>query len=133
MADIDSLPVAEFAFPGPLRDALVSAIGAGRKTATTSLRVEYENEPLPRVGERHRVIDSGGATACVIEITDVYVSALGDVDDAHAVAEGEGHADVAAWRAGHERFWRSDEMADTLAGLTIDDSTLVVLERFRVV
>jgi hypothetical protein len=27
--DIESLPVAEFAFPGPLRDSLVAAILAG--------------------------------------------------------------------------------------------------------
>jgi hypothetical protein len=33
----DDLPVAEFAFPGPLRDQLVAAILAGEKTTTSGL------------------------------------------------------------------------------------------------
>lgn len=43
-------PVAGFGFPGPLRDALMSAILAGKKTATSSLLVEYERdgEPAPK-------------------------------------------------------------------------------------
>jgi hypothetical protein len=43
------LPIAEFAFPGPLRDQLVAAILAGEKTTTTGLVAEYEREgePLP--------------------------------------------------------------------------------------
>ncbi|WP_241522034.1 hypothetical protein [Arthrobacter pityocampae] len=55
-----SLPHAEFAFPGPLRDALVASILAGRKTTTTSLLVEYdvEGEELPVVGRRQAVVDS---------------------------------------------------------------------------
>jgi hypothetical protein len=46
------LPVAEFTFPGPLRDQLVAAILAGEKTTTTGLVAEYEreNEPLPVPG-----------------------------------------------------------------------------------
>jgi hypothetical protein len=32
----DDLPVAEFAFPGPLRDQLVAAILAGEKTTTSA-------------------------------------------------------------------------------------------------
>jgi uncharacterized protein YhfF len=35
------LPVAEFAFPGPLRDQLVAAILAGEKTTTTGLVADY--------------------------------------------------------------------------------------------
>lgn len=32
------LPVAEFAFSGPLRDQLVAAVVAGEKTTTTGVR-----------------------------------------------------------------------------------------------
>ena len=32
----------EYAFPGPLRDRLVSAILAGRKRTTTALLMDYE-------------------------------------------------------------------------------------------
>ncbi len=77
MSDTDglpSLPVAEFAFPGPLRDRLVAAILAGSKT-TTSLRAEYdiEDEPLPSAGVRQLVIDSLARPVAVIEIPRVYV------------------------------------------------------------
>ena len=48
----DDLPVAEFAFPGPLRDQLVAAILAGEKVTTTGLVADYEheNDPLPLLG-----------------------------------------------------------------------------------
>jgi uncharacterized protein YhfF len=57
----DDLPVAEFAFPGPLRDQLVAAILAGEKTTTTGLVADYEheNEPLPDRGLRQALGDPG--------------------------------------------------------------------------
>jgi uncharacterized protein YhfF len=131
----EDLPVAEFAFPGPLRDQLVAAILAGTKTTTTGLVADYENdhEPLPRPGLRQVVVDTSGRPVAVIETTAVRVLRLGDVDLAHAVAEGEGYASVAEWRAGHERFWHSAEMRAALGdpGFTVDDDTLVVAQAFR--
>ena len=131
----DDLPVAEFAFPGPLRDQLVAAILDGRKTTTSGLVADYEheNEPLPQPGLRQAVIDSAGQRVAVIEITAVRVLRLADVDLAHAVGEGEGYATVAEWRAGHERFWHSAEVRESLGdpGFTVDDDTLVVAETFR--
>ena len=131
----DDLPVAEFAFPGPLRDQLVAAILDGRKTTTSGLVADYEheNEPLPQPGLRQAVIDSAGQRVAVIEITAVRVLRLADVDLAHAVGEGEGYATVAEWRAGHEGFWHSAEVRESLGdpGFTVDDDTLVVAETFR--
>lgn len=43
----EDLPIAEFGFPGPLRDKLVAAILAGIKTTTTALAAEYEREGEP--------------------------------------------------------------------------------------
>ena len=40
----EDLPVAEFGFPGPLRDQLVAAILDGSKTTTTGLVADYEHE-----------------------------------------------------------------------------------------
>jgi uncharacterized protein YhfF len=131
------MPRAEFAFPGPLRDQLVAAILDGSKISTTGLVVDYErdDEPLPEVGSREVVIDSDGRPVAVIEVTAVSVVPLADVDLAHVIDEGEGNASVAEWRAGHERFWHSDEMRAALEdpGFTVDDATLTVLERFRLV
>jgi uncharacterized protein YhfF len=131
------LPIAESAFPGPLRDQLVAAILAGRKSTTTGLVADYEHEhePLPRPGRREVVVDSAGAPFAVIETTAVRVLRLADVDLAHALAEGEGYASVAQWRAGHELFWHSAAMREALndPDFTVDDDTPVVAHEFRLV
>lgn len=132
--DIDGAP-AYFAFPGPLRDRLVGAILAGAKTSTSSLLADYQHggEPLPQVGERSVVMDSADRPVAVIETTGVRVIRLGDVDLQHALDEGEGYESVAAWRAGHESFWHSPQARAELGdpAFTVDDDTLVVAERFR--
>jgi uncharacterized protein YhfF len=133
----DDLPLAEFAFPGPLRDQLVAAILSGGKTTTSGLVVayEYEDEPLPRPGLRHRVIDSAGDPVAVIETTAVRVVRLADVDLAHALGEGEGYRSVADWRAGHEQFWHSADMRQAMGDpeFTVNDDTLVIAQAFRLV
>lgn len=135
--ELDDLPRAEFAFPGPLRDKLVAAILSGAKTTTSALLVGYEcaNEPLPEVGERSAVVDSEDRRVAVIELTEVRVVRLADVDLQHALDEGEGDKSVAQWRAGHEAFWHSAEVRAELGDpdFVVDDETPVVLERFRLV
>jgi uncharacterized protein YhfF len=135
--DAGRLGVGEFAFPGPLRDQLVAAIVDGTKTTTTALLDDYERdgEPLPRPGDRDVVIDSAGDPVTLIETVAVRVVRVGDVDLAHAVREGEGYATVAGWRAGHEAFWHSAEMRESVGdpSFTVDDDTLAVAIEFRVV
>ncbi len=135
--DFSQLLRSEFAFPGSLRDRLIRAILDGRKVATTSLALEYEigHETLPSIGQRSVVVDSDNQPVCVIETEGVTIVPLGEVDFGHVVDEGEGHATVSDWRKGHENFWRSKEIVASLGGVApiLDDSTLVVLERFRVV
>ncbi|WP_307784440.1 ASCH domain-containing protein [Salinibacterium sp. SWN139] len=137
MAEIDDLPVTEFGFPGALRDTLVAAIMEGEKTSTSSTLVEYgvENEPLPVVGERYALVDSDEKRVAVLEITDVQQLRLADVPWEHARDEGEGYESVAQWRAGHESYWQSDDMRGFLDDplFTVNDETIVVLERFVVV
>ena len=127
----------EFAFPGPLRDSLVAAVLAGRKTSTTGLLIDYQTagEDLPFVGERYAMIDSAGAPVAVLEITGVRVLPLAEVDLQHALDEGEGDTSVASWRANHEKFFHSPEMRAALDDphFTVDDTTPVVATRFRVV
>ena len=135
--DLDDLPRAEFAFPGPLRDLLVAAILSGAKTSTSALLLGYEREgePLPEVGGRSAVVDSTDRRVAVIEVTEVRVVRLADVDLQHALDEGEGYESVAQWRTGHERFWHSAEVRAELGDpdFTVDDDTPVVAERFRLV
>ncbi|WP_327120233.1 ASCH domain-containing protein [Streptomyces sp. NBC_01341] len=125
------------AFPGPLRDRLVAAVLSGAKVSTSGLLAEYEveKEDLPPVGERSALIDSDGREVAVVELTEVRVLPLGSVDERHVRDEGEGHTSVAEWRAGHEVFWHGEEMREALGDplFTVDDGTMIVAERFRVV
>jgi len=108
-----------------LRRKLVEAVLRGDKTATTSLRAEYEphtSEPLPEVGERSLVLGWDDEPLAVVETTEVRVVAAGQVDLRFARDEGEGFKSVADWRAAHERFWSDHK---------ITDETEVVCERFR--
>jgi uncharacterized protein YhfF len=135
-AGIEGLPVAEFAFPGPLRDRLVAAVLSGAKTATCGLLREYEDpgDALPEPGSRSVVVDSALRPVCVIETTEVRVQRLDQVDEQFARDEGEGFESVAEWRAAHDSFWQSAEMRKALGEpIEVDDGTLVVAERFRVV
>jgi uncharacterized protein YhfF len=137
--EVAALPSWGFAFPGPLRDELTRLALEGPKTTTAGLWIEYEldGEELPAVGAREVLLDSSETPVAVIETVSVRVVRLADVDDAHAIDEGEGYADAAAFRASHERFWNGyiAELRERLAdpGFVIDDDTLVVLQRFRVV
>ncbi len=81
------------------------------------------------------VVDSGDRPVAVVEVTDVRVVPPARVDLAHAVDEGEGYTSVAEWRAGHERFWHSEETRSALGDpeFTVNDDTPAVLERFRLV
>jgi uncharacterized protein YhfF len=129
--------LAEFAFPGPLRDRLVAAILAGEKTTTSGLLAEYEHyrEELPTVGERELVVDSDEHGVAVIETTEVRRVRLSEVDLKHAVDEGEGFETLAQWRTEHEKFWLSEKMRAVLRdrSFTVDDDTIVVAQRFHVV
>lgn len=136
MAVHDDLPVLELAFPGPQRDSGVAAILSGEKTAMTGLLSlhEHTGEPIPRPGQRFCVVDSGGQPAAVIELTEVKVIPISLVGEDYARAEGRGYASVTAWRRDHEAFFTSDGVTALLgARPQIDDHTLVVTERFRLV
>ncbi|MEU3722705.1 ASCH domain-containing protein [Streptomyces sp. NPDC031705] len=136
MTSRDDLPPFELGFPGELRDRLVAAVLSGAKTTTTALLKAYEaeGEPLPRPGERAVLVDSGEQPLAVVELTDVRVLRLAEVDLRHALDEGEGFASLAEWRSAHERFWHGEPSRTALGepAFTVDDDTLVVAERFRV-
>jgi uncharacterized protein YhfF len=132
-----SLPIAEFGFAGPLREKLVAAILSGQKTASAGLLEEFRREGLPIVaaGTRELVVDSNGQGVAIIENIEVEIKRMVDVDLAFAIDEGEGFQTVDQWRDAHTRFFTSPETVALLGDppVTIDDDTLVVCFRFRVV
>ena len=117
------LPVAEFGFPGPLRDRLVAAILSGEKVTTTGLLEEYRREGIAPGAAGQR------------ELVEVDVRRMGDVDLEFAIGEGEGFTSVADWYEAHVGFFTSEEMTAALGEppVEIDEDTPVVCSRFRVV
>lgn len=107
-----------------LADDLLARVLSGQKTATCgALRDIEAGEPMPQVGRRDVVLDGQGRPACAIETIDVTIRRFCDVDDAFAVAEGEGPYE--AWRDGHIRFFERN------GGFHPDME--LVCERFRLV
>ena len=139
MSAPDGLPRWGFADPGPLRDELTAAALSGKKTATSSLVVEYEieSEAIPRVGDRSVLVDTHDQPVAIAETTEVRIVRLADVDDAFAIDEGEDYADAAEYRAAHERYWNGhiDAIRTGLAdpSFALTDDTMIVAERFRIV
>ena len=137
--DLEGLPAWGFAFPGPLRDELTSLALAGTKTTTAGLYAEMEadGEALSVPGAREVLLDSDERPVALIETVDCRVVRLADVDDQHAIDEGEGYADAQEFRIAHERFWNGyiDDLRASLGNpeFELDDDTLVVLQRFRIV
>jgi uncharacterized protein YhfF len=125
---VDGLPPFELGYAHTdLRRELVDAVLRGDKTATAGLRTDYAphtDEPLPEVGQRFALLDFDDNPVAVVETTEVQVVAARDVDPAFASDEGEGFESVEDWRRAHERFWAEHE---------IDDTTLIVADRFRLV
>jgi uncharacterized protein YhfF len=80
------------------------------------------------VGQRAVLLDSELRSVGIVEVTEVRQVPLGEVDLAFAREEGEGYESVAAWREAHERYWYAN-----VPGIELDDSTVVIAERFRLV
>jgi uncharacterized protein YhfF len=136
--DLAGLDAWGFAFPGPLRDELTALALAGTKTTTAGLfaELEAEGETMATPGTREILLDSAERPVAVIETVTSRVVRLADVDDRHAIDEGEGYADAAEFRVAHERFWNGyiDDLRAMIGpGFTVDDDTRVVLQRFRVI
>jgi uncharacterized protein YhfF len=138
-SDLVGLQAWGFAFPGPLRDELTALALAGTKTTTAGLFVEteLEGETLPVPAMREVLLDSDERPVAVIETVDCRVARLADVDDRHAIDEGEGYANANEFRVAHEEYWKGylDDLRAQLGDpdFAIDDDTLVVLQRFKVV
>jgi len=111
-------------------DKLAALVLAGRKKATASLPIQSEAEGmrLPAAGDLSIVTLGDGTPVAIIETTDVRLVPFGAVDAAFAAEEGEGDLSLAWWRAAHTRFF--GRVVARLGG-TLDDTSVVVCERFR--
>jgi len=128
-------PVSAFAFgdSAELATELAELVRSGRKMATASLPIELEanGTALPQPGDVSIVTLLDGTPVAIIETTEVALAPLGAVDEAFAAAEGEGDRTLAWWRAVHRAYF--GRILARLGGDPLDDTTLVVCERFRLV
>ena len=107
-----------------LADELLALVLSGAKTATCgALRDFGDHEPLPEAGRQDVVLDGQGRPACVIETESVLIQRFDQVDEAFALAEGEGPFE--AWRDGHIAYF------DRNGGYAPD--MMLACERFRLV
>lgn len=82
----------------------------GTKTATCGLvwAYEAENEELPTVGDFSIITYWDGEPLCIIETTEVQVTAFNEVDEKFAYDEGEGDRSLAYWREAHWDFFQEN-------------------------
>lgn len=71
---------AAYAF-GEDADELAQLVLSGKKTATSSLYLayEFENEPLPQIGEYNMILDSQEQPVCITQTKKVYLCPYNEI------------------------------------------------------
>jgi len=138
-----ALPTLPSARPTGSADEIAKRVSLPARPSATTGRAERRlqthghmgEDELPEVGQCCVVVDSHHRPVGVIETTEVRVLPVREVDDEFARDEGEGFESSADWRIAHERFWGTTPEREAAGepSWTIDDETLVVCERFRLV
>jgi len=128
----NNLPIIQFGLNAETMDSCAHEIVNGNKRATTGLHAAYrfDNELLPRVGDRTMVRDSRDRDIAIIEVTKVEIRLYREVDAAFAAIEGEEDKSLAYWQTVHWDFL-GQECARI--GIPLNDEIEVVLEYFKVV
>jgi len=117
-------PAWSFGDTPQIANELLALVLARKKTATSSLLSEYgDADPLPKANDLSIILDGYGHPGALIRDDEVCVIPFADVTAEQAAAEGEGDCSLAYWRAAHLAFWQRQ-------GITVDDSAMVVHERF---
>ncbi|MFJ2394568.1 ASCH domain-containing protein [Streptomyces sp. NPDC087843] len=127
-ARVDGRRSFELGTADAMRTRLNRLVMSGRKTASTGLLAVYEEEAegVEYPGGTPALLDEQGAAVALIEVTRVALMPFDEVTWEHVEAEGEGHASVDEWRAGHRRYWDH-------VGTPVDDRTMVVCVGFRLI
>ncbi|AKA37410.1 ASCH domain-containing protein [Yersinia ruckeri] len=88
-------------------DDLLALVLQGVKTATCAA---LDEDGVPCVGDVFVVVNGRNEPACAVELTNVELKTYDQVDEAHALAEGEGDRSLIYWRKEHQRFFEEYDM-----------------------
>ncbi|HEY2356490.1 MAG TPA: ASCH domain-containing protein [Phenylobacterium sp.] len=121
-ADWSSLESFSFGDSPQMADDLLASVLAGEKTATCWSVAEGE---LTTVGKRMVVKDGAGEPRVVLETVELTQRRFDAVDEAFALAEGEGIRSLQDWRDSHQRYFARN------GGFSPD--MMLWCERFRLV
>ncbi len=106
-SEIQSEPAGVFSFDDNERGAAECALAVleGRKTATSALALPFDrgDDRFPQPGDHEIVTLFDGTPYAVIRMTRWDRVRFGDVDEAFAIAEGDGS--LASWITTHPRYY----------------------------
>lgn len=103
-------------------DELAKLVLDGVKTATCA---NLDGEGIAQTGDIFVVVDGKNKPVCAIELTTTEMTTFDQVNDAHALAEGEGDKTLTYWRKEHKRFFEEYDLFSP-------DMTLVLMH-FKVI
>lgn len=124
-----------FAFCGeghPMADELAELVKKGIKQATSSLAILYDKtgEDMPKVGDISIILNSSNQPVCIIKNTVVSLIPYNEMNDTHALKEGEGDKSYKYWKETHDIFFK-DYLAEY--NLPFSEQLLVLFEEFEVI
>ena len=90
---------------GDTPDELAQLVVEGVKTATCNALKLYElnNRPLPHAGDYNIILNKAFEPVCIIQITSVDIKKYDEINEAFAIAEGDGSYEN--WDDIHVRFF----------------------------
>jgi len=107
---------------------ILSLVLNGKKRATPSSLLGYQNEPLPQAGEISVITYWDGTPACVVKTTNVQIIRFCDMTYDIAKLEGENDS-LEEWRETHSAFWIDEGKRK---GYTFSEEMPIVFEEFEV-
>jgi uncharacterized protein YhfF len=88
-------------------DDLSALVLNGIKTATCAA---LDEDGVPQTGDIFVVVNGRNEPVCAVELADVELKTFDRVDEAHALAEGEGDRTLGYWRNIHQRFFEEYDL-----------------------
>ncbi len=115
-----------------MADNLLGYVLTGEKTATSGmvLDFEYDNDPIPKIGDKAIILNGSNEPACIIEYIDVNLKKYNEVDEVFALKEAEGFKSLQDWRDVH---WDFFSRRCKVIGTPLHDELMIVCLEFKMI